>query len=73
MSDDEIDIDLDALEKRMDGAMNALKGDFSSLRTGRASASMLDAIMVDLFDVGARYYTFIWTLYLCMKAAERAG
>lgn len=49
MSDEEIDIDLDALEKRMDGAMASLKGDFSSLRTGRASASMLDAIMVDAY------------------------
>ena len=33
----------------------------------------LDVILVDLQDVGARYYTFIWTLYLCMKAAEKAG
>ncbi|HEX2613188.1 MAG TPA: exo-beta-N-acetylmuramidase NamZ domain-containing protein, partial [Fibrobacteria bacterium] len=31
----------------------------------------LDALLVDLQDVGARYYTFIWTLYLCMKAAAR--
>ncbi len=48
MSDD-IEIDTDALEKRMDGALNALRGDFSSLRTGRASASMLDAVMVDAY------------------------
>lgn len=33
----------------------------------------LDVLFVDLMDVGARYYTFIWTLLLCMKAAERAG
>src|SRR3954447_2753589 len=32
----------------------------------------LDAIVVDLQDVGARYYTFIWTLYLTMRACERA-
>lgn len=31
----------------------------------------LDALVVDLQDVGARYYTFIWTLYLCMKACEK--
>ena len=49
MSEEDLDIDLDALEKRMDGAMNALKGDFASLRTGRASASMLDAITVDAY------------------------
>ncbi|CAN5376127.1 DUF1343 domain-containing protein [soil metagenome] len=33
----------------------------------------LDALVVDLQDVGARYYTFTWTLYLCMKAAEVHG
>jgi uncharacterized protein YbbC (DUF1343 family) len=33
----------------------------------------LHALIVDLQDVGARYYTFIWTLYLCMRACERAG
>lgn len=33
----------------------------------------LEGILVDLQDVGARYYTFIWTLYLCMKACEKAG
>lgn len=33
----------------------------------------LDAFFVDLVDVGARYYTFIWTLLLCMKACERSG
>ena len=33
----------------------------------------LEALLVDLQDVGARYYTFIWTLYLCMRACEKAG
>jgi ribosome recycling factor len=47
MSDEEIDID--ALEKRMDGALNALKHEFASLRTGRASASMLDPITVEAY------------------------
>jgi uncharacterized protein YbbC (DUF1343 family) len=32
----------------------------------------LDVLLVDLQDVGARYYTFIWTLYLCMRACEKA-
>jgi uncharacterized protein YbbC (DUF1343 family) len=31
----------------------------------------LDVLLVDLQDVGARYYTFIWTLYLCMRACEK--
>ena len=33
----------------------------------------VDLILVDLPDVGARYYTFIWTMSLTMKAAERLG
>jgi uncharacterized protein YbbC (DUF1343 family) len=33
----------------------------------------LDVLLVDLQDVGARYYTFTWTLYLCMRACERCG
>ncbi len=48
MSDD-LEIDLDALQKRMDGALNALRTEFASLRTGRASASMLDPVMVDAY------------------------
>jgi len=33
----------------------------------------LDVLLVDLQDIGARYYTFIWTLYLCMRACEKRG
>lgn len=47
MSDEEID--LGALEKRMDGALNALRTEFASLRTGRASASMLDPVTVEAY------------------------
>lgn len=32
----------------------------------------LDTLVVDLQDVGARYYTFIWTLYLCLEACAAA-
>ena len=46
---DEIEIDLDDLERRMDGAMNSLRQEFLSLRTGRASASMLEPVMVDAY------------------------
>ena len=48
MSDD-IEIDLDDLERRMEGALTALRHDFGSLRTGRASANMLDAITVEAY------------------------
>ncbi|HIP22115.1 MAG TPA: ribosome recycling factor [Rhodobacteraceae bacterium] len=51
MSDD-IDIDIDSLSSRMDGALTAMRRDFTTLRTGRASASMLDAVHVEAY--GAR-------------------
>jgi ribosome recycling factor len=43
------DIDVAALEKRMDGAIASLRTEFASLRTGRASASMLDPVMVEAY------------------------
>ncbi|OGK79196.1 MAG: hypothetical protein A2X52_00970 [Candidatus Rokubacteria bacterium GWC2_70_16] len=33
----------------------------------------LDALVVDLQDVGARYYTFVWTMALAMRACGEAG
>jgi ribosome recycling factor len=48
MSDD-FDPDLDDIEKRMNGALASLRTEFASLRTGRASASMLDPIQVDAY------------------------
>lgn len=46
---DEFDLDTDDLKRRMDGAMANLKTEFASLRTGRASASMLEPVMVDAY------------------------
>jgi ribosome recycling factor len=46
---DELEIDLDDLQRRMDGAMVSLRQEFASLRTGRASASMVEPIMVDAY------------------------
>ena len=43
------EIDTDDLERRMKGAMDSLRHEFSSLRTGRASASMVEPIMVDAY------------------------
>ena len=49
MSDDPLDIDIDDLQRRMDGAMVSLKTEFASLRTGRASGSILDPVTVDAY------------------------
>ena len=48
MSDD-FELDTDDLTRRMDGAMSNLRTEFASLRTGRASASMLEPVMVDAY------------------------
>jgi uncharacterized protein YbbC (DUF1343 family) len=32
----------------------------------------LDAFVIDLQDVGARYYTFIWSMFLCLRACEKS-
>lgn len=48
MSDD-LEIDVDDLNRRMEGAMTAIKAEFASLRTGRASASMVEPVMVDAY------------------------
>ena len=41
--------DLVDLKRRMDGAINAFKSDIASLRTGRASANILDPVTVDAY------------------------
>lgn len=46
---DEFELDTDDLSRRMDGAMSNLRTEFASLRTGRASASMLEPVMVDAY------------------------
>jgi ribosome recycling factor len=44
MSLDKLDI-----EKRMKGAVDALKSEFGGLRAGRASTSLLDTVVVDVY------------------------
>ncbi len=42
-------IDMQDLERRMDGAINSLKSEFAGLRTGRASTNLLDTVMVEAY------------------------
>ncbi len=42
-------IDLDEISERMDNSVNALSNEFSGLRTGRASTSLLDTVTVDAY------------------------
>ena len=45
----EFNLDISDIEKRMSGAIASLKNDFLSLRTGRASASMLEPVLVEVY------------------------
>ena len=45
----EEEFDIDDITRRMNGAVSVLKSDFSSLRTGRASSSMLDSVNVEVY------------------------
>jgi ribosome recycling factor len=42
-------VDLDDLKRRMDGAVQVFKQELSGLRTGRASASMLEPVTVEAY------------------------
>lgn len=46
---DDSGFDIDDIERRMRGALAALKQEFAGLRTGRASAGMLDPVMVEAY------------------------
>ena len=37
------------LERRMEGAVDSLKSDYSGLRTGRANTTLLDPVMVEVY------------------------
>ena len=45
----ENEFDLENINKRMKGALESVKNDFQSLRTGRASSSILDNINVEVY------------------------
>ncbi|HEY3359209.1 MAG TPA: DUF1343 domain-containing protein [Polyangia bacterium] len=45
----------------------------ASLSPAPEALAGLDAVVFDIQDVGSRYYTYVWTLALAMRAAARAG
>jgi ribosome recycling factor len=46
---EDIEFSTDDLERRMEGAMNSLRQEFASLRTGRASASLVEPVQVEAY------------------------
>lgn len=45
----------------------------SDLSPSRADLAELDVVLIDMQDVGARYYTFVWTAVLALRACGEAG
>ncbi|MEU1005557.1 exo-beta-N-acetylmuramidase NamZ family protein [Streptomyces tibetensis] len=65
-------------EGRYDDPATGLPVYDTYLKSGRPladvfTASGVDTVVFDIQDVGARFYTYIWTLYDCMEAARIAG
>jgi len=46
---------------------------FEDLSPAADDLAAIDVLVVDLQDVGSRYYTFVWTAVLAMRACVRAG
>ncbi len=46
---------------------------FDSLSPKREWLEGLDALVIDLQDVGSRYYTFVWTAVLCARVCDAMG
>lgn len=46
---------------------------FEDLSPAPEDLAQIDVLVVDLQDVGARYYTFVWTAVMAMRACARAG
>ncbi|MFC5959487.1 exo-beta-N-acetylmuramidase NamZ domain-containing protein [Streptomyces pratens] len=65
-------------ESRYDDPATGLPVYDTYLKSGRPladvfTASGVDTVVFDIQDAGARFYTYIWTLYDCMEAAQLAG
>jgi uncharacterized protein YbbC (DUF1343 family) len=64
----------DAKDPRFGAPIVSLYGDtFESLSPTAAHLDELDILLIDLADIGSRYYTFIWTALLCVRAAAARG
>ncbi len=46
---------------------------FDSLAPTRAQLEGISTLLIDLADVGSRYYTYVWTALLSARAAAAAG
>lgn len=71
---DMIHVEGEALDPRTGVPVHSLYGPtFESLQPTPRMLEGLDALVFDIQDVGARYYTYVYTMALSMRAAGRAG
>ncbi len=64
----------DARDPRTGVPLHSLYGStVESLRPRREWLEGLDVVVFDIQDVGARYYTYVYTMALAMEACGRAG
>jgi uncharacterized protein YbbC (DUF1343 family) len=71
---DMIAVDHQAIDARTGVPIASLYGhDIASLAPTPAQLAQCDAVVYDVQDVGSRYYTFVWTMVLAMRACAKAG
>ncbi len=64
----------DGCDSTTGGRVVSLYGDrLDDLVPAASDLDHLDLLLIDLVDVGARYYTFIWTALLATRAAAARG
>lgn len=63
-----------AVDPRSGAPIVSLYGDrFEDLSPKPEHLDGLRLLLIDLCDVGSRYYTFVWTAWLALRAAHAAG
>jgi uncharacterized protein YbbC (DUF1343 family) len=64
----------DARDARTNAPIVSLYGDqFEDLSPTAEHLAAIDLLLIDLADIGSRFYTFIWTALLAVRAAAKAG
>jgi uncharacterized protein YbbC (DUF1343 family) len=63
-----------AIDARSGAPIVSLYGDnFEDLSPSPEHLASIDLLVIDLADIGSRYYTFVWTALLALRAAARAS
>lgn len=64
----------EAVDALSGAPIKSLYGDrFEDLTPRSSDIASLDLLLIDLADVGSRYYTFVWTALLALRAASKRG